>query len=338
MDHEDHTAGDGRVQHQPDGDDGDLGIAGIGPAAIVSTGGTSTVFRARERALDRDVAVKVFRPDADRGLTERELRIMGRLSGHSATVPVFSSGRTEDGSSYLVMPFFGRGSLHQLVRERGPLAWREATFLLLPIADTAADLHAAGFVHRDVKPGNVLLSDHLRPHLGDFGISMPVRPEATDRGAVAFTPSFGAPETFDRVVTDPTVDVYSLGATLWALLAGRTPFVDPEGSNTMQDLLGRARSGEAPPLPATVPSHLADLIGRAMSPQPADRPADAGVFAAELRRAVRLSEQDASAVTPLTATNPAFSLSSLSVMDRSILVALVLMVLGLLSVVAAVLT
>lgn len=284
----------------------DLGIDGIAAATPVASGATSTVYRAVQSETGRTVAIKVIHRtsgNADDRL-QRELEVMGRLSGQTDTVALFASGRTANGARYLVMPFFERGSLHGLMADRGPLPWQEAAFLTLPIADAVGDLHDAGVVHRDVKPSNVLLSNHLRPRLADFGISVDRDDTpltfAIDSAAtterhqpgpgVAFTPSFGAPETFDAVVRRPTVDVYSLGATLWALLAGRSPFLDSGGPNTVDDVLHRARSGEIRSPHRDTPDSIVVLLRHAMQIDPARRPVDGRSFAAELRRAIRTAD------------------------------------------------
>jgi serine/threonine protein kinase len=162
------------------------------------------------------------------------------------------------------------------MRDRGPLPWPEAGFLLETVALTLADCHREGIVHRDVKPGNVMLTRHLHPRLADFGIALPLN-MATSPATVAYTPSYSPPEAYEPGVAAPTIDVFGLGATLWALLAGRAP--DQEGIRVE-------------PVRADVPPALADLIERAMDPDPARRPPDAAAFATELRRATRLAGPD----------------------------------------------
>ncbi len=316
---------------EPEGGHEELGIAGLEGAVRIGRGGSATIYRAWQPLFHRMVAIKVFAPgDNDRldRLMEREFTVMGRLSGHTDVVAAFDGGRTADGFRYLVMPLFGRGSLHELMQERGPLPWREAVFLLLPVADTVADLHSVGIVHRDVKPANILLSDHLRPRLTDFGISLEIGVDPTLHGAtVAFTPSFGAPETFDAVSVDTTIDVYSLGATLWALLSGRSPFLVDDGGNDLESVVDRARRGAEPPAPA-VPAQIADLIGRSMSANPADRPRSARGFAEQLRRSIReVNMLEDSGAEP--SVDSAASTSEVgSGFDRSLMVIVGLLLIG----------
>lgn len=280
--------------HHRVGDQAELGIDGLSDVTVVGSGGSSSVFRARQEALDRTVAVKVVHSAwsiETRERFEHEREVMGRLSGHTAVVPIFATGITRRGEPYLLMPFYRRGSLFRLMKDRGPMPWREAAFLIEPVAQTLAACHRIGVVHRDVKPGNVLLTDHLDPRLTDFGITLPTG-TATTGSAVAYTPSYSPPEAFEAGTAKPTTDVYGLAATLWALLAGRAPFTETGGPVDASAVMERSLLGglEAPTV--DTPAPMLDLLARAMAVAPDQRPADAELFLAELRRAVRLSESD----------------------------------------------
>lgn len=285
--------GDQPAAHHQIGDDAELGIAGLVDVTVLGSGGSSTVYRAHQPALDRQVAVKVVHGAWSIDTKERfdrEREVMGRLSGHAAIVPVFETGITRRGEPYLIMPYYERGSLFRLMKDRGPLPWREAAFIMEILAQALADCHGAGIVHRDVKPGNILLTDHLQPRIADFGITLPGG-TPTDGSAVAYTPSYSPPEAFKAGAARPTTDVYSLGATLWALLAGRAPFTR-DGSSTDVDAIMERSIHEQPGRPAgDTPDPIAAVIDRAMHKEPGKRPVDAGEFAAELRRATRLAEQ-----------------------------------------------
>ncbi len=285
-------AGNQRTHHRV-GDGAELGIDGLSAVTVVGSGGSSTVYRARQAVLDRTVAVKVVHAAwsiETRERFEHEREVMGRLSGHAATVPIFETGITKRGEPYLVMPFYDRGSLFRLMRDRGPLPWPEAVFILEALSQALADSHDEGIVHRDVKPGNVMLTRHLQPRLSDFGIALAAG-VSTSGPAIAYTPSYSPPEAFQAGVAAPTIDVYSLGATLWAVLAGRAPFTGVGETVDAAIVMERSLHDDiGAPHPST-PEPIVELLQRAMAKDADRRPADARAFAAELRRAVRLSER-----------------------------------------------
>jgi serine/threonine-protein kinase PknK len=247
----------------------DLGIEGLIDVSVIGSGGSSTVYRASQPTLDRLVAIKVVHQawsSETQERVERERTMMGRLSGHSAVVPVFDAGVTRRGEPYLLLPFYARGSLSRLLADHGPLPWADAVSLIEQAAEALADCHRAGIVHRDVKPGNVLLTDGLRPRLTDFGISLSTG-ETTTAATLAYSPTFSAPETHRPGPVEPSIDVYGLGATLWTLLTGAPP-TDPE------DLTNHAHPFPAP---------LVDLVASCLHADPGRRPADGAVLAARLR-------------------------------------------------------
>lgn len=278
-------SGGGPGPGQPD-DGVELGLEGVSQVALIGSGGSSTVYRARQDALDRVVAVKVVH-DAwsmeTRERFEHERELMGRLSGHTAIVPIFETGITKRGEPYLLMPYYQRGSLFGLMRDRGPLPWAEAAYLMEAVALTVADCHREGIVHRDVKPGNVLLTNHLHPRLADFGIALPVD-MTTSPATVAYTPSYSPPEAFEPGVAAATTDVYGLGATLWALLAGRAPNTRSGERVDPAVVRQRALSGPVESPRSDLPASITDFLAQAMAPDRNHRFPDATAFAAELRR------------------------------------------------------
>ena len=180
----------------------DLGIPGLTDAVEVARGGFSTVFRARQRAMERTVAVKLIHatvvdPVAGEHFL-REVRATGRLSQHPNVAPVYDVGTTAAGQPYLIMPYYERGSLEQRLTSRGALSEGESVRLARTLATTLEYVHQHGILHRDIKPANVLLTEFDEPLLADFGVarlvdaSVPVH----TTGANVVTWAYGPPEAF----------------------------------------------------------------------------------------------------------------------------------------------
>ncbi len=253
----------------------------------IGRGGMSVVYRGRDVRLDRDVAVKVLRPEltvalgADRFL--REIQIAARLQ-HPHILPLYESGEA-DGLFYYVMPFVAGESLRARLQEHGPLSVAEAVRIAGEIGGALTYAHEQGFIHRDVKPENILLSSGLAV-VADFGIAQAlvhagVAP-LTDSGVVVGTPGYMSPEqSAGHTKLDPRTDVYSLGCVVYEMLAGEPPFTGP----TAQAVLAR-HIHERPPsihvIRPSIPSTIEQTINRALAKAPADRFASAVEFGAAL--------------------------------------------------------
>jgi serine/threonine-protein kinase PknK len=270
---------------QPPGSDlPDLpGVTDIQP---LGRSGAALRYRASQPVTGRPVEVLVLdgqpEPRTVQGFV-RDGTIGARLSGQSGVVPVFDAGVTASGLHYLVRPYYSRGSLGRHLTDSGPLPWREAVALIEQITATTAEIHGWGIVHQGLEPGNIMLTEFLGPMIRAFGASLPVGADLV----VGVNPSalgpYAAPELGRSGPAEPTIDVYSLGAILWALLAGRDP--DPSTSQAPLPV----------PVPAPdAPAPLVDLIHRAMSRQVHERPATAAAFATELARCIRLIDAPAS--------------------------------------------
>jgi serine/threonine-protein kinase PknK len=205
-------------------------IPGYDNEKVIARGGFATVYRARQRTFQRDVAIKVLElplgESRDRRRVERESAAMGRLTGHPHIVTVLDSGFTDEGQPYLTTPFYRRGSLAKALADRGPLPVADVLHIGVAMAGALEAAHRHGILHRDVKPGNILVSPYGEPALTDFGISSLIQSDGSDQSQVtpAFTVEHAAPETFDGVPGSVAADVYSLASTLWMLLTGRAPF------------------------------------------------------------------------------------------------------------------
>lgn len=251
---------------------------------VLGGGGAADVYAYQQQLPRRDVAVKVLLPsvdDAERSAFEREADLTARVSHHPSIVTVYQAGMTDDGREFLVMELCPRATLGQRYRaERFALA--EVLRIGVQLACAVETMHRAGIVHRDIKPANVLFNDLGRPVLSDFGIAAPVDDHAP---AVGMSIPWAAPELLAASPqAGPRADVYSLAATLFSALAGRSPFERPGGSNEAAELVGRIERGTPTPISRDdLPPRLRTVLARAMAVDPARRHAHAVDLAMDLR-------------------------------------------------------
>lgn len=260
--------------------------AGFDNVEEIGRGGFGVVYRCVQPSLDRAVAVKVLSTDLDRDNLERflrEQRAMGRLSGHPHIVTVLQVGVLAGGRPFIVMPYHAKNSLETLIRRHGPLDWRETLSIGVKLAGALEAAHRVGTLHRDVKPGNILLTDYGEPQLTDFGIARIAGGFETATGVIAGSPAFTAPEVLEGASPTPASDVYSLGATLFCALTGHAAYERRSGERVIAQFL-RITSQPIPDLRKQgLPADVAAAIERAMARHPADRPATAADVGEELR-------------------------------------------------------
>ncbi|WP_165969156.1 serine/threonine-protein kinase [Actinomadura sp. KC06] len=253
----------------------------------VGEGGFSVVYRAHQEHLDRMVALKVLSigsvDDAAMRRFQRESKITGRLSGHPNIVTVLDTGTTRSGRPYIAMEYFEHGALTDRLAREGPLPVADVLRIGVKMAGALAATHETDVLHRDVKPQNVLLSRYGEPALADFGIARLVDSfDATH--TQAFTPHHAAPEVLEGRPPGVGADIYSLGSTLYQLLADRPAFKGPPGEGIALLML-RILNDPPPPIPRPdVPPQVADVIARAMAKTPEQRFATAVEFAQALQR------------------------------------------------------
>ncbi|MFI6510754.1 protein kinase [Streptosporangium sp. NPDC050855] len=263
----------------------------------IGEGGMGIVWRAHDELLDRIVAVKevryggvdeTARADLNRR-TIREARTAGRLD-HPSVIIVHDVVE-EEGRPWIVMQLVRSRSLGEIVRVDGPLPPERVASVGLHVLGALRAAHAAGVLHRDVKPENVLLADDGRVVLTDFGIaSMTQEKSITRTGAMIGTPAFLPPERLHGLPATPESDLWSLGATLYAALEGRPPFERPTAAATMMAVLHgeptpMARSGPLEtailgllardPAARMVPEQAEALLGRAAG-HPSSGPSPSG--------------------------------------------------------------
>lgn len=266
----------------------DLGIPGLSEIVRIGDGGASTVYRARQDHLDRYVAIKVIRSGGEpadiRRRFAREQRAIGRMSGTPGIVPVYESGLTTHDEPYLVMPYYPAGSLDDRIRA-GPTPPPAAVDLGARLADALALAHSRDVIHCDLKPANVLIDDSGDPQIADFGIAQ-LLDATVSRTSTSFTPAYAPPETLEGHEPSVSGDIYSLGATVHALLAGGAPF--GRGDGNLLALVRRIASEPPADLrTAAVPDALATCIETAMSKDPAQRFDTAAEFADALRSSLK---------------------------------------------------
>ncbi len=251
---------------------------------VLGRGSMGVVWAAHDEVLRRDVAVKeVLRPPGTtdveaevlRERTMREARSAARLS-HPNLVTLYDVVQL-DGDPYVVMELVPSSSLADLIRLRGPLTLEQGAAVADAVAAALDSAHKAGIVHRDVKPGNVLIADDGRIKLTDFGIARNVADATmTSRGIMLGTPSFIAPEVASGGALTTAADLWSLGATLWAAMSGQPPY---DGTNVLRTINAVVHADVPPPVGA---DELAPVIAGLMVKRPDER-----MGLAEVRRLVR---------------------------------------------------
>ena len=257
--------------------------------AAIARGGMATVYRATDLRLDRTVAVKVMRPALaeDPDFVERfarEARAAARLSSPEVVAVHDQGTDAETGTAYLVMEHVAGSTLRDVVRDAAPLAPARALDLLEPVLRALAAAHAAGLVHRDVKPENVLLGDDGQVKVADFGLARAIESSnlTATTGLLIGTVAYLAPEQVEHGRADTRTDVYAAGILLFELLTGVPPYF----SDSPMSVAYRHVHEDVPPpsqLVEGIPVALDDLVLLATRRDPQARPADAGAFLAKLR-------------------------------------------------------
>ncbi|QTD97998.1 Stk1 family PASTA domain-containing Ser/Thr kinase [Streptomyces cyanogenus] len=269
--------------------------------ARVAAGGMATVYRALDTRLDRVLALKVMHPTlaTDGTFVERfirEAKSVARLD-HPNVVQVFDQG-TDGSYVYLAMEYIAGCTLRDVLRERGAVQPRAALDILEPVLAALGAAHRAGFVHRDMKPENVLIGDDGRVKVADFGLVRSVDTVTSTTGAVLGTVSYLAPEQIEQGTTGPRVDVYACGVVLYEMLTGGKPH---SGDSPAQVLYKHVHEDVPPPsaLVPGLPYVLDELVASATARTPEIRPHDAVALLAQVREArLTLTDEQLDTVPP----------------------------------------
>ncbi|QAY69953.1 serine/threonine-protein kinase [Xylanimonas protaetiae] len=259
-------------------------IDGFEYVSVIGSGGFSDVFLYQQLRPRRRVAVKVLlseRSASQAAAFEAEADLMATLSSHPSIVTMYGADIAADGRPYLAMEYCSRPNLGSRYRtERFSVA--EALRVTIQVAGAVETAHRAGIIHRDIKPANILVTEYGHPALTDFGISSTLDDATRAEGmSIPWSP----PEAFlDPPRTGVATDVWGLAATLYTLLAGRSPFEVPGGSNSTADLVARIESARLAPVGRSdVPVSLERILATALAKTATSRYATVLAFARALQ-------------------------------------------------------
>src|SRR5580765_5407620 len=253
--------------------------------ALLGQGGMGAVYKARDSELDRMVALKIIRPELARNpeILQRfkhEL-ILARQVTHRNVIRIFDLGQAA-GHKYITMEYLDGRDLRLVLREKGKLPPEEAAKIILQICRALEAAHAEGVIHRDLKPQNIMLDANGRAYVMDFGIARSAYlPGMTQTGALVGTPEYMSPEQAKGEKLDERSDLFSLGAILYELVIGQSPYF----SDTPLATLWKRIQEKAKPLDEvdpTIPKSFSDIVAKALEIEPQNRFSSASEFAQNL--------------------------------------------------------
>ncbi|PWD50982.1 kinase [Serinibacter arcticus] len=265
-------------------------IPGVDLGEVIGRGGNAVVYAGVQRAVQRPVAVKIdsraVSQERNQRRFVREATAAGRISSHPHVVSLIDAGTTSDDHPYLVMELCERGSLADLLRRDGALPAVDALDIGIAVTGALAAAHEAGILHRDVKPGNILIDAYGTPRLSDFGLAARqiLGDEAFSATLEALTPAYAPPEVFTGGVPTTRSDVWSMGATVYAMLVGGAPRRRPDGGSLplteiVASLPERLPAPDVPGADVVMP-----VLWRATAYDAANRHASAAELRSDLQR------------------------------------------------------
>ena len=249
-------------------------LPGFSHIHVLGSGGFADVFLYEQNMPRRQVAVKVMLSevvnDQVRQMFQAEANLMAQLSSHPSILTVYQASVSSDGRPYLVMELCSSALSQRYRSEQLPVP--EVLRIAVRIGSAIETAHRAGVLHRDIKPSNILLTAYGHPVLSDFGIAATLS-ESDEKEAVGLSVPWSAPEVLlDETSGTIESEVWAFGATIYSLLAGRSPFEIPGQSNKSTDLIARINRGHPQPIGRTdVPATLERVLRRTMSRKPDQR-------------------------------------------------------------------
>lgn len=273
--------------------------------SLIGSGGFCSVYKALDINLDRFAALKFRRPEgmSDAKLAkyfEREAKALAKLKHCSSVVDIYTMGKWER-RAYLALEFIESSAWSLIKESPGGLPCERALEITIEVADAVYHAHQAGIIHRDIKPGNILLrGNNGAVKLADFGLAVFYEREERLAGEVCGTPSYMSPEQFRGDPVGPSTDVFSLGVTLYELLCGRRPY----GGRDFEDVRKNVLEGRRPPLREhrrDIPAPLEEIVDKALARDPAKRFDSAGEMCALLREVLYPAKRGFSSTAPRSA-------------------------------------
>jgi Protein kinase domain len=253
-------------------------LPGYQDVVEIGGGAFATVYRALEIDTGRPVALKILKIDAVHlrlmDTFTQEIQALAKVSDHPNIVTLYRPLATPDGRPALVLELC-RESLAQQVRRAGPLSALQVTRIGIKIAGALETAHRRGFLHRDMKPQNILVTQFGEPALTDFGVAALEASAQATAGVFGFTTVHAAPEILEGNQLSPATDVYGLASTLYQLLTGAPPFAAYDDEAPASLILRIIRDPVRPIRAADVPLDLSDLLEAALSKDPEARPGSA---------------------------------------------------------------
>lgn len=249
---------------------------------LAAFGGMGAVYKAKQQSLDRPVAIKILPPEfgAEPEFADRfkaEARAMAKLN-HTHIVAVYDFGITKSGHLYLVMEWVQGHTLHEII-QKGSVPLKRAAHLAVQLCDALSYAHTHKILHRDIKPGNIMVTEDDQVKVADFGLARPITGEAEENPYG--TPDYAAPEILGKGAVDQRVDIFAAGVVLYEMLTGRVP---QQPRRPVTDF-------------APVSPRWDELIGKATHPEPEKRFQDARDFRAQILNLISQAAQ--AAVVPV---------------------------------------